>query len=132
VAQKQTITVVAAEIERDGRFLITQRRPEAILPLLWEFPSGKVEPGESNEEALARELIERLGATVEVGKPSMFIKHEYADYALDFCVYRCELSGDVLEKRRVNDFRWVAPAEMEGYEFPPADAQTIRKLLENR
>ncbi len=132
MAQKQTITVVAAEIERDGRFLITQRRPEAILPLLWEFPSGKVEPGESNEEALAREIEERLGAQVEVGKPSMFIKHEYADYALDFCVYRCELVGDVLEKRRVNDFRWVAPAEMEGYEFPPADAQTIRKLLENR
>ncbi len=132
MAEKQTITVVAAEIERDGRFLITQRRPEAILPLLWEFPSGKVEAGESNEEALAREIEERLGAKVEVGKPSMFIKHEYADYALDFCVYRCELLGDALEKRRVNDYRWVSPAEMEGYEFPPADAQTIRKLLDNR
>lgn len=132
MAQKQTITVVAAEIERDGRFLITQRRPEAILPLLWEFPSGKVEAGESNEEALAREIDERLGAKVEVGKPSMFIKHEYADYALDFCVYRCELIGDALEKRRVNDYRWVSPAEMEGYEFPPADAQTIRTLLDNR
>lgn len=132
MAHKQTITVVAAEIEQDGRFLITQRRPEAILPLLWEFPSGKVEPGESNEEALAREIEERLGATVEVGKPSMFIKHEYADYALDFCVYRCELVSDVIHKRRVNDFRWVSPGEMERYEFPPADAQTIRKLLENR
>lgn len=132
MADKKTITVVAAEIERGGRFLITQRRPEAILPLLWEFPSGKVEPGESNEEALAREIEERLGARVEVGRPSMFIKHEYADYALDFCVYRCELLGDTVEKRRVNDFRWVSPLEMDAYEFPPADAQTIRKLLENR
>lgn len=132
MSPKKTITVVAAEIERDGCFLITQRRAEAMLPLLWEFPSGKVEPGESNEEALAREIDERLGAKVEVGKPSMFIKHEYADYALDFCVYRCELLGDVIEKRRVNDFRWVSPAEMEHYEFPPADAQTIRQLLESR
>jgi len=132
VAEKQNIRVVAAEIERDGAFLITQRRAEAVLPLLWEFPSGKVEPGESDEVALARELIERLGVRVEVGKLSMFIKHEYADYGLDFCVYRCTLLDDVVEKRRVRDWRWVPPTEMDKYEFPPADAQTIRSLLESR
>lgn len=132
MAEKQNIRVVAAEIERDGAFLITQRRAEAVLPLLWEFPSGKVEPGESDEEALARELIERLGVRVEVGKLSMFIKHEYADYALDFCVYRCTLIDDAIVKRRVRDWRWVPPSEMDKYEFPPADAQTIRSLLESR
>lgn len=132
MAEKQNIRVVAAEIERDGAFLITQRRAEAVLPLLWEFPSGKVEPGESDEEALARELVERLGVRVEVGKLSMFIKHEYADYALDFCVYRCTLLDETISKRRVRDWRWVPPSEMDRYEFPPADAQTIRSLLESR
>lgn len=132
MAEKQNIRVVAAEIERDGAFLITQRRAEAVLPLLWEFPSGKVEPGESDEEALARELVERLGVRVEVGKLSMFIKHEYADYALDFCVYRCTLLDETISKRRVRDWRWVPPSEMDQYEFPPADAQTIRSLLESR
>lgn len=132
MSDKKNIRVVAAEIERNGEFLITQRRAEAVLPLLWEFPSGKVEPGESDEEALARELVERLGARVRVGKLSMFIKHEYADYALDFCVYRCELLDEKVETRRVRDWRWVPPSEMDRYEFPPADAQTIRALLESR
>lgn len=132
MADTLNIRVVAAEIERDGKYLITQRRPEAVLPLLWEFPSGKVEPGESDEEALAREIEERLGAQVKVGRLSMFLKHEYADYALDFCVYRCELISETITCRRVKAWRWVPPAEMDQYEFPPADAQTIRKLLENR
>ncbi len=126
---KTCIRVVAAEIERDGRFLITQRRPTAVLPLLWEFPSGKVEDGETDEEALVREIRERMDVEVTVGKLSMFIKHEYEDYSLDFCVYRCELLTDEIRPRRVHDWRWVKPTEMDQYEFPPADAQTIEKLL---
>ena len=132
MVEKHSIRVVAAEIERDGRFLITQRRAEAVLPLLWEFPSGKVEPGETDETALAREIDERLGVKVVVGRLSMFIKHEYDNYALDFCVYHCELLSDQITARRVNDWRWVLPAEMDKYEFPPADAQTIRRLLDGR
>ena len=64
---KPHIRVVAAEIERDGRYLITQRRPVASLPLLWEFPGGKVEPGEPDASALARELLEKIGLEGEVG-----------------------------------------------------------------
>lgn len=132
MAEKQSIRVVAAEIERDGRFLITQRRPTAILPLLWEFPSGKVEPGESDEVALAREIEWRMQVRVEVGKLSMFLKHDYEDYELDFCVYRCRLVDDApIQKRRIHDFKWVTPLEMDTYEFPPADAQTVAKLLAN-
>ena len=62
----KTIRVVAALVERDGRYLITQRRENAVLPLLWDFPGGRVEEGESDEAALAREVGERLGANVEV------------------------------------------------------------------
>lgn len=130
--KKQSIRVVAAEIERNGAFLITQRRPTAVLPLLWEFPSGKVEPGETDEVALRRELQWRLNADISVGKLSMFIKHEYEDYDLDFCVYRCELLSETLSEHRVHAFRWVSTPELEGYEFPPADAQTIERLLADR
>ena len=129
---RQTIRVVAAEIERDGRFLITQRRPKAILPLLWEFPSGRVEDGETDESALIREVEERLGVRVSVQQLSMFIKHDYEDYSLDFCVYRCALLSEEIQSIRVHDWKWVTPTEMDSYEFPPADAQTIQKLLENR
>ena len=132
MTDKKCIRVVAAEIERDGAFLITQRRPTAVLPLLWEFPSGRVEDGESDEVALAREIRERMDVDVKVGRLSMFIKHEYEDYSLDFCVYRCELITDDIRPRRVHDWRWVKPGEMEQYEFPPADAQTIQQLLTSR
>jgi len=132
LTQKKGIRVVAAEVEHDGRFLITQRRPNAMLPLLWEFPSGRVEEGESDEEALRRELMERLGVEADVGKLSMFIKHDYPDYALDFCVYRCQLLTKEIRALRVAAWRWVTPAEMDHYDFPPADAETIRQLLESR
>ena len=133
--KKESINVVAAEIEENGRFLITQRRPHAMFPLYWEFPSGKVEPGESNEEALKREIFERLGVTVSVGSCTMFVKHEYDDYILNFHVYQCDIPHDVqLQAIKVQDWKWVHPQEMESYPFPPADAQTIRKLIrqENR
>ena len=64
---KPHVRVVAAELERDGRYLITQRREHAVLPLLWEFPGGKVEDGEDDSAALRRELRERLGVGAEVG-----------------------------------------------------------------
>ncbi len=129
---KRSIRVVAAEIERDGAFLITQRRPTATLPLLWEFPSGKVEAGETDEAALVREIREEMDIVVRVGKLSMFIKHDYDDYTIDLCVYRCELLSEDIRPRKVHDHRWVLPQEMDQYEFPPADAQTIEKLLSGR
>ena len=127
---KKVLRVVAAEVERDGQFLITQRREQALFPLYWEFPSGKVEPGESDEFALARELKERLGVNVEVGTCTMFVKQEHDDYTLDFHVYQCTLPSDQVPKAlNVRDWKWVHPHEMESYPFPPADAQTTRKLI---
>ncbi len=126
---KKHIRVVAAEIEKDGRYLITQRRPQAVLPLLWEFPSGRVEEGETDEEALRRELMERLGAKVEVGALSMFVQQSYETYDLDFCVYHCELLSDELQALRVNDWRFVTTSEIDNYEFPAADLQTVQRLL---
>ena len=125
---KPHIRVVAAEIERDGRYLITQRRPVASLPLLWEFPGGKVEPGETDASALARELLEKIGLEGEVGELCLVVTHTYEPYTLDFAVYRVTPRGEP-QALRVHDLRWVRPDEFDQYPFPGADQRTVDALL---
>ncbi len=124
------IRVVGAMIERDGRYLITQRPPRASLPLLWEFPGGRVEPGETDEEALARELREEMSIRVEVAERVIHVEHAYEQYDIDFCVYRCQLRDGAIQHLRVHDHRWVRPEELDDYEFPAADEKTIARLLD--
>ena len=126
---RRKIRVVGAMIEREGKYLITQRSPHATLPLLWEFPGGRVEPGETDEEALARELMEEMAITVSVGERVIHVEHGYEAYDIDFCVYRCRLTRGPPRHIRVADHRWVRPDELENYEFPPADEKSIAKLL---
>ncbi|HTT70865.1 MAG TPA: 8-oxo-dGTP diphosphatase MutT [Anaeromyxobacteraceae bacterium] len=126
---RRKIRVVGAMIEREGKYLITQRPPRASLPLLWEFPGGRVEPGETDEEALARELREEMGIAVAVGPRVIHVEHAYESYDIDFCVYRCQFGGGAIQHIRVHDHRWVKPDELDDYEFPPADEKTIAKLL---
>ena len=128
VNDKPHIRVVAARIERDGRYLITQRMPHAVLPLLWEFPGGRVEAGESDVDALKRELLENLKVGATVDSLSMHVEHEYDRYYLDLMVYCAQITGDP-EAVLVNDFRWVAPEEFGDYPFPGADQQTVDALL---
>jgi 8-oxo-dGTP diphosphatase len=129
-AERKTIRVVGAVIERDGRYLITQRRPNAVLPLLWEFPGGRVEEGESDGEALAREINERLGVAVEVKQPWIcFRTHPYEHYTVDLYLYECDLLDDRLERRAVHDFRWVTSEEFDDYPFTPVDEASMNKLL---
>lgn len=122
------IRVVAAQIEREGRFLITQRRPEATLPLLWEFPGGRIEEGESDAEALARELREKVGLEIEVGPALMQVLHEYEGYSLELVLYRVSAWGEA-RCLYVHDARWVPPEEFGEYEFPGADQRTVDELL---
>ena len=126
----QRVRVVAAIIEQEGRYLITQRRPEARLPLLWEFPGGRVEEGETDEAALARELLEEMAITVEVREKAMQTHHSYTSYDIDFCVYRCTIKSGTISHLRVHDHRWVKPTELDQYPFPPADEKTLTLLLE--
>jgi 8-oxo-dGTP diphosphatase len=127
--QQPTIRVVAAMVERAGRYLITQRRPVAILPLLWEFPGGRVEPGESDADALEREMLHRLGVDVEVGKLISFVTHPYERYTVELHLYECTLAEGQPQKRNVHDFTWVTSDEFEHYSFTPADEISMAKLL---
>ena len=126
--EKPRVRVVVAEIERSGCFLLTQRRENAIMPLLWEFPGGRVAPGESDSEALARCLLTRLGVAAARGELALEIEHEYDSYVVVLASYRVTLQGE-LQNLRVRDHRWVSPAEFDQYEFPGADQATVDALL---
>jgi len=125
---KPHIRVVAARIEKEGQFLLTQRNPHAVLPLLWEFPGGRVEDGESDETALIREISENIGVSLSVNELSMHVTHEYDRYYLDMLVYHATIVGEPSAKS-VNAVRWVCPADFGAYKFPGADQQTVDALL---
>jgi 8-oxo-dGTP diphosphatase len=126
-----TVRVVAAVIERDGAYLITQRRPTAVLPLLWEFPGGKVEAaaGEDDAAALRREVRYRLEVEVEPGSLISFVSHPYEQYVVELYLYECRLLAGEPTRANVNDFRWVQSQEFEDYSFTPADETSMTRLL---
>ena len=125
----RTIRVVAAVIERGGRYLITQRRATAVLPLLWEFPGGRVEEGESDTAALKREVQHRLGVDVQAGKLMSFVSHPYEHYVVELYLYEARLLEGEPMAVNVGDFRWVASPDFEQYRFTPADEASMTTLL---
>ncbi|RKH24212.1 (deoxy)nucleoside triphosphate pyrophosphohydrolase [Corallococcus sicarius] len=130
---RRHVRVVGAMLQNEmGRYLITQRPPTASLPLLWEFPGGRVEEGENDAVALARELQEEMGVRIEVLEEVMHTHHEYPTYDIDFRVFRCQLgaTGSEIHHLRVHDHRWVTLEEMGQYRFPDADAKTLARLLD--
>lgn len=129
MAALKTIRVVAAIIERDGRYLITQRRPTAVLPLLWEFPGGRVESGETDRAALQREVRYRIGVDVDPGKLVSFVSHPYERYVVDLYLYDCRLLKGEPQAVNVNDFRWVSSTGFDQLPFTPADEASMSKLL---
>ena len=126
---KRTVRVVAAMVAVDGRYLITQRRKTAVLPNLWEFPGGRVETGETDAQALAREIHERLGVRIEVGQMISYVSHPYENYVVDLFLYECTLVTENLEALAVNAFKWVPSGDFDQYPFTPADEASMNKLL---
>lgn len=127
---KQVIRVVAAVIEHETRYLITQRQATAVLPLLWEFPGGRVEDGEDEAAALRREVRGRIGVEVEVGAKLGEHLHDYTDYRVQLTMYSCKLPAEARPyPATVADLRWVTSREFLDYDFPPADEKTMSKLL---
>jgi len=130
LTEKKRIRVVAALIrdESDGRILITRRLNHGEFGGYWEFPGGKVEPGESDAQALMRELIEELDLAVEVIGTWYSNVFEYRNFVLDFQLLSCRSLGGEISMRAVADFKWVLPHELAGFSFPPADAVVVSRL----
>jgi 8-oxo-dGTP diphosphatase len=127
---KEVIRVVAAVIEHDGRYLITQRNANAVLPLLWEFPGGRIEGDENESHALLREVKGRIGVEVVVGPKLGEHIHEYTAYQVQLTMYSCKLPAEARPyPATVADLRWVTSREFLDYDFPPADEKTMSKLL---
>lgn len=126
---RPTIRVVAAVIAKGERYLITQRRATAMMPLMWEFPGGRVEAGESNEDALQRELAHRLGVQISVGELISFVGHEYERYTVELHLYQCEIAKGSVQTVNVHGFAWVMSNEFDDYLFTPADEASVLALL---
>jgi mutator protein MutT len=124
------LTVVAAVIERDERFLVTRRPTGVHLAGLWEFPGGKIDPDESHHAALKRELREELDADIEVGELTFSTTHAYPDRSVALYFYRCTLLGSP-RPLLGQEMRWVARPELPLLDFPPADAQFIERLTKS-
>lgn len=126
------ITVVAGLIREGDRILICQRPAGKARGLLWEFPGGKVEAGESKEAALVRECREELDVTLEVGDVYAELTHEYPDVTVSLTLYEAHIEKGVPRRIEHADIRWVYPAEITAYPFCPADKEICLRLsLEN-
>jgi 8-oxo-dGTP diphosphatase len=121
--------VAAALIVRGGEVLIGQRRPDQPMALLWEFPGGKIEAGESPEEALARELDEELGIRAIIGPRVTRVRHNYRHGgAVDLQFFAVHEFAGEIESRIYHQVRWVRLEDLEGYEFLAADRGLIKDL----
>ena len=123
--------VVAALIWDGGKFMICQRPKNKARALLWEFVGGKVEPGETKEQALMRECHEELGITLSVGDIFMDVLHEYSDITVHLTLFNAVIAKGVPQMLEHNDIKWITPDEIPNYEFCPADEEILRRIIMN-
>lgn len=121
--------VVAALIWHKNKFMICQRPAYKARALLWEFVGGKVEPGETKEQALVRECHEELAITVSPADVFTDVVHEYPDIAIHLTLFNCTIAEGVPQKLEHNDIKWIAPDEIPQYEFCPADKQILELII---
>ncbi|WP_407049581.1 8-oxo-dGTP diphosphatase MutT [Methyloraptor flagellatus] len=129
---KLLLVVAVALVDADGRILLAQRPPGKSMAGLWEFPGGKIEPGERPEETLIRELAEELGITVKADclAPLTFASHVYEDFHLLMPLYVCRRWTGTIQGREGQALKWVRPRQLRDYPMPPADEPLIPFLLD--
>ena len=120
--------VVAALIWEKDRFMICQRPAHKARGLLWEFVGGKVEAGETREEALVRECREELGVRISVGDLFMDVTHEYPDVTVHLTLFNATVAEGIPQKLEHNDIKWITPAEIPDYDFCPADVEILTEI----
>jgi 8-oxo-dGTP diphosphatase len=130
VSVKLVLVAACALVDADGRVLLAQRPQGKAMAGLWEFPGGKVEPGERPEESLIRELKEELGIAVkeECIAPFTFASHLYPDFHLLMPLYVCRRWEGFVEAKEKQVLKWVRPNELRNYPMPPADEPLISHL----
>ena len=122
------IEVVAALLWKGDRFLICQRPAHKARGLLWEFVGGKVEAGETSEDALKRECREELDVSVSVGDVFMEVIHEYPDITIRLTLFNAALDGGEPRRLEHNDLRWITAEEIGNYDFCPADEEILKEI----
>ena len=122
--------VVAALIWQGDQFMICKRPAHKARGLLWEFVGGKVEQGETKEQALIRECREELAVTLSVGDVFMDVIHEYPDLTVHLTLFNATIAEGVPQKLEHDDIRWITPSEIPGYEFCPADEEILARICE--
>lgn len=122
------IEVTAAIIRNEGKILICQRPANKACGLLWEFPGGKIEAGETGEQCIVRECQEELGVTLQVERKVTDVVYEYPDRVVHLHFYLCNIMAGVLEKKEHAAVKWIDPNEITQYTFCPADAEMLRKM----
>ena len=120
--------VVAALIWNQDKFMICQRPAHKARGLLWEFVGGKVESGETKEQALIRECMEELAVTLNVGDIFMDVIHEYSDLTVHLSLFNASIQAGIPQKLEHNDIRWITVDEIDQYAFCPADEEILRRL----
>lgn len=121
--------VVAALIWQGDRFMICRRPAHKARGLLWEFVGGKVEPGETKQQALIRECREELAVTVVIGDVFTDVVHNYPDITVHLTLFNAVVAEGVPQKIEHSDIRWITPGEIPNYEFCPADEEILNKIV---
>ena len=126
------VEVVAALIWDKDKFMICQRPANKARALLWEFVGGKVEPGETKEQALIRECQEELAVTLSVGDVFMDVAHEYPDITVHLTLFNAAIAEGVPQKLEHNDIKWITVDEIDYYNFCPADTEILLQLKQKQ
>lgn len=124
------VEVVAALIWQNNKFMICQRPARKARGLLWEFVGGKVEQGETKEQALIRECKEELNVLLSVGDVFMDVVHEYPDLMVHLTLFNATIAYGEPQMLEHNDIQWILPSEIPNYEFCPADVAILQKIIQ--
>ena len=129
VRMNNVTEVVAALIWDNDKFMICQRPAHKARGLLWEFVGGKVEPGETKEQALIRECQEELAITLSVDNVFIDVIHKYSDITVHLTLFNATIAEGVPKRLEHNDIKWITPAEIPNYKFCPADEEILKKII---
>ncbi len=130
IVANSTTLVAAGVLEREGLVLAARRKRGSHLEGHWEFPGGKIEPGESPEECLVRELAEEIGVAVQPRGILEVVFHRYAEKSVLLLFYRCDLVEGEPRAIECEEVRWVALADLPSLDWAPADVPFVRRLAE--